>query len=77
MGGPSESGVPLGISQPPGSQFDVSVQLVVPEVPGRYVGYWRLRTQSAGNFGHQLWTDIMVEVKDSCLLALILTLTYP
>ncbi len=76
MGGPKESGVPTAISQPPGSQFDVSVQLVAPQIPGRYVGYWRLATPSAGNFGHRLWTDIVVyEVKDSRHLTLILTLT--
>ncbi len=66
MGGPKEPSVPIGISQPPGSQFDVSVHLVAPQIPGRYVGYWRLSIPSAGNFGHQLWTDIVVcEVKDS------------
>ncbi len=60
MGGPKESAEPIGTPQPLGSQFDVSIQLVAPQIPGRYVGYWRLSAPSTGNFGHRLWTDIVV-----------------
>jgi hypothetical protein len=35
----------------PGEQMEVSVNLTVPETPGRYVGYWMLRSASGVLFG--------------------------
>lgn len=47
-------------SVPPGAEVDLSVEMVAPSVPGRYVSYWRLSLPDGSNFGHRLWVEIVV-----------------
>jgi hypothetical protein len=44
----------------PGVEVDLSVEMVAPSVPGRYVSYWRLCGPDGANFGHRLWVEIVV-----------------
>lgn len=44
----------------PGAEVDLSVEMVAPSVPGRYVSYWRLSGPDGSNFGHRLWVEIVV-----------------
>ncbi len=43
--------VPLPADVPPGQTVDVSVNLVAPNQPGDYTGFWMLRNASQKNFG--------------------------
>jgi len=47
-------------SVPPGIEVDLSVDMIAPTVPGRYVSYWRLSNPDGSNFGHRLWVEIIV-----------------
>lgn len=51
MGGPPE-GVPLSAPVPPGEDLELSVELVAPEVRGKYKGYWLLRDARGVEFGY-------------------------
>jgi len=42
-----------------GEEFDVSVDMISPTRPGRYVGYWRM-LHDGQRFGQRLWVDIIV-----------------
>jgi len=44
----------------PGEEVDISVAMVAPTVPGRYVSYWRLCAPEGVRFGHRVWVDIQV-----------------
>jgi len=44
----------------PGAEFDVSVDMVAPSKPGRYVSYWRLSTGDGSRFGQRIWVNIVV-----------------
>ncbi len=52
----------------PGEETDLSVTLQVPDVTGRHVSYFRLRTKEGNIFGQRLWADLRV-VNDSPLTA--------
>lgn len=43
-----------------GEEVDISVSMVAPNVPGRYVSYWRLCAPEGIRFGHRVWVDIQV-----------------
>lgn len=45
-----------------GDEVDVwTGELKAPEVPGRYIGYWRLKNGSTGQlFGDSIWIDVVV-----------------
>jgi len=45
----------------PESSSEISVSMTTPELPGRYVGYWRLSTMDGIRFGQRIWVDIIVE----------------
>lgn len=45
---------------PAGEEVDISVSMVAPSVPGRYVSYWRLCAPEGVRFGHRVWVDIQV-----------------
>jgi len=46
----------------PGEQVDLwTEELKAPDVPGRYVSYYRLRDGEGNLFGHSIWLDISVE----------------
>eukprot|EP00026_Physarum_polycephalum_P005779 Phypoly_transcript_05817.p1 GENE.Phypoly_transcript_05817~~Phypoly_transcript_05817.p1 ORF type:complete len:560 (-),score=133.88 Phypoly_transcript_05817:71-1750(-) len=44
----------------PGAEVDLSVEMVAPSVPGRYVSFWRLCGPDGSSFGHRLWVEIVV-----------------
>lgn len=60
MGAPET--VPLSVegSVAPNSEVDVSVNLVAPEKPGRYTGYWKMCTPEGRKFGQRVWASIVV-----------------
>jgi len=44
-----------------GEEIDIwTGDMKAPEVPGKYVSYWRLNDGNGNNFGHSLWADITV-----------------
>eukprot|EP00850_Spirogloea_muscicola_P017931 SM000159S01762 [mRNA] locus=s159:128792:132618:+ [translate_table: standard] len=48
----------------PGDELDASVDMVAPELPGRYVSHWRLMAPNCTRFGHRVWVLIQVVSKD-------------
>jgi hypothetical protein len=48
----------------PDDEVEVSVDLVAPERPGRYVSHWRLVAPAGPKFGHRVWVLIQVVEKD-------------
>ena len=44
----------------PGDTVDVSVNLVAPEAPGTYQGYWQLKTPQGVGIGSNIWVQIVV-----------------
>jgi len=42
------------------AEIDVSVNLVAPEKPGRYTGYFKLSTPDGRKFGQRVWVSIVV-----------------
>lgn len=44
----------------PDEEVEVSVDLVAPEKPGRYVSHWRLVSPAGQKFGHRVWVLIQV-----------------
>jgi len=43
-----------------GQELDVSVDLIAPELPGRYISYWRMASPSGQKFGQRVWVLIQV-----------------
>ncbi|KAI5068090.1 hypothetical protein GOP47_0016435 [Adiantum capillus-veneris] len=43
-----------------GAEIDVSVDLVTPDWPGRFVSYWRLMAPTGQKFGQKIWVIIQV-----------------
>nr|GMC69933.1 protein NBR1 homolog [Ipomoea batatas]GMC75642.1 protein NBR1 homolog [Ipomoea batatas] len=41
-------------------ELDVAVDFVAPNLPGRYVSYWRMATPSGQKFGQRVWVLIQV-----------------
>ncbi|CAK9864865.1 unnamed protein product [Sphagnum jensenii] len=48
----------------PDGEIEVSVDLVAPERPGRYVSHWRLVAPAGPKYGHRVWVLIQGEVED-------------
>jgi len=44
----------------PGEEVDITVDMVAPSSPGRYVSKFRLCTPEGTRFGHSIWADITV-----------------
>jgi len=44
----------------PGAEVDIAVDMTAPNLPGRYVGYYRLLTPDGTRFGQRVWVDIIV-----------------
>jgi peptidoglycan hydrolase-like protein with peptidoglycan-binding domain len=59
MGGPASTPVTGNVS--PGSQYDVSVNLVAPANPGTYKGSWQMRNTGGALFGVKPFVQIVVE----------------
>lgn len=55
------------------SEREIEVRLTAPEMPGRYVGYWRLEAPGGQKIGHRLWVDITV--RDSLAESLVSSTT--
>lgn len=45
---------------PVGTEMDFAVRMIAPEVPGRYVSYWRLAHPDGNRFGQRVWADVIV-----------------
>ena len=45
---------------PPGSVYDIFVNLVAPIAPGTYQGFWVMRNQVDQKFGNRVWVGIKV-----------------
>jgi hypothetical protein len=48
-----------------GEEIDISVTLLSPSAPGRYVSYFRPQTQEGRWFGQRLWSDIRVSIPET------------
>jgi hypothetical protein len=44
----------------PGAESEITLQLTAPELTGRHVAYFRMRTSEGAYFGQRLWADIRV-----------------
>ncbi|KAL2459489.1 ubiquitin-associated/TS-N domain-containing protein [Forsythia ovata] len=42
-------------------ELDVAVDFVAPELPGRYISYWRMASPSGQKFGQRVWALIQVD----------------
>ncbi|KAH7104897.1 hypothetical protein BKA62DRAFT_691031 [Auriculariales sp. MPI-PUGE-AT-0066] len=50
----------------PGDRADVIVSdMKAPELPGHYIGFWRLSDGEGNFFGHRVWCDIVVTEPES------------
>ncbi|EIM92871.1 uncharacterized protein STEHIDRAFT_136582 [Stereum hirsutum FP-91666 SS1] len=55
----------------PGDEVDVwTGELKAPEIPGRYMGYWRLSDGQGKQFGHSIWVEIVVSEPQRAMSAL-------
>lgn len=48
-------------------ELDVAVDFVAPNLPGRYVSYWRMATPSGQKFGQRVWVLIQVRKPSSII----------
>lgn len=48
----------------------VAGEMKAPEIPGRYVSYWRLSDGEGNQFGHSIWVDITVAEMTRAMSAL-------
>ncbi|XP_038683440.1 protein JOKA2-like isoform X2 [Tripterygium wilfordii] len=42
-------------------ELDVAVDFIAPQLPGRYISYWRMSTPSGVKFGQRVWVLIQVD----------------
>lgn len=61
----SESSIPVPPVVSAGDEFEISVQLTVPDAAGRYVAYFRLCTAEGSAFGQRMWADLRVTDEES------------
>ncbi|KAL9258961.1 JOKA2-like protein, partial [Drosera capensis] len=52
--------VPLG-GLPVESELEVAVDCTAPDLPGRYISYWRMSSPSGQKFGQRIWVLIQVD----------------
>jgi polar amino acid transport system substrate-binding protein len=62
---------------PPGSEYDIYVNLVSPSTPGIYQGIWSLTNPSGAAFGQRLWIAIQVPQSAPATLPAQITPTLP
>lgn len=60
---------------PINSELDVKVDFVAPELPGRYISYWRMASSNGAKFGQRVWVLIHVLAISLLLLSLNLRLS--
>ena len=63
--------IPVEGAAPIDSELDVKVDFVAPELPGRYISYWRMASSSGAKFGQRVWVLIHVLTRSCCSLLLI------
>lgn len=64
LGAASEE-VAIASPVPTGAEIDISVNMVAPEQPGRYVGFWRLANAEGRKFGQRIWVKVDVVCSSS------------
>ncbi|CAI9753971.1 unnamed protein product [Fraxinus pennsylvanica] len=42
-------------------ELDVAVDFIAPEIPGRYISYWRMASPTGQKFGQRVWVLIQVD----------------
>jgi hypothetical protein len=48
-------------SVPPGEEVDVwTGEMKAPDVPGKYISYWRLCDDKGRRFGHSIWIELVL-----------------
>lgn len=58
MGGPASIAIPNDVA--PGGTVNLSVELIAPDNPGEYIGYWRMSNDRAQLFSNSIWVAIKV-----------------
>ncbi|XP_021888867.1 protein NBR1 homolog [Carica papaya] len=51
---------PCGV--PPNGELNVAVDFTAPQLPGRYISYWRMASPLGVKFGQRVW--VLIEVQD-------------
>lgn len=46
---------------PVNNELDIAVDFIAPELPGRYVSYWRMASPTGQKFGQRVWVLIQVD----------------
>lgn len=46
---------------PVDGELDIAVDFTSPELPGRYISYWRMASPSGTKFGQRVWVLIQVD----------------
>ncbi|XVF49322.1 hypothetical protein PTKIN_Ptkin04bG0001900 [Pterospermum kingtungense] len=50
---------------PVDGELDIAVDFTAPQLPGRYISYWRMASQSGIKFGQRIW--VLIHVYDSMM----------
>lgn len=50
-------------------ELDVTIDFISPELPGRYISYWRMASPSGQKFGQRVWVLIQVSSFDVIMTA--------
>jgi next-to-BRCA1 protein 1 len=56
----SSDAIVVPVNVQPGQEVDLSIDMVAPSKPGRYVGYYRLQVPDGTRFGQRVWVDVFV-----------------
>jgi hypothetical protein len=68
---------PIYGAVPPGSEYDIYVNLVSPSTPGVYQGIWALTNPAGAAFGQRIWVAIQVPQAAPATLPAQITPTLP
>ena len=68
---------PIYGTVPPGSNYDIYVNLVSPPTPGVYQGIWALTNPAGASFGQRIWVAIQVPQSAPATLPVQITPTLP
>ena len=52
-----------------GDEIDVAVDFIAPELPGRYISYWRMADSTGHKFGQRVW--VLIQVSSTASIALL------
>jgi len=62
---------------PVDKELDIAVDFTAPELPGRYVSYWRMASPSGQKFGQRVWVLIQVDASMKDLGETLINLNLP